>query len=111
MYRLATVACIAVALAICLCPGKDALGQNRDPEAVFERAEQREKTRIDTHCGPSVIDHLLQPFRRWDEKMEAIGGPQIVGLYAPIWQTGTQSGTSDLFSQSFNLYGEWELLH
>ena len=43
--------------------------------------------------------------------MEAVGGPQILGLYAPIWQTGTQSGVSDLLSQSLNLYGEWELLH
>ena len=42
--------------------------------------------------------------------MEAVGGPQILGLYAPIWQTGTQAGVSDLLSQSLNIYGEWELL-
>ena len=40
--------------------------------------------------------------------MEAVGGPTFLGLYAPIWQTGTQTGISDLLSQSLNIYGEWE---
>ena len=108
---IARVAWIVFMLAICLCAGKDAVGQIRDPEAIFEYAEQREQTRIDTHFGPNIVDRLFQPFRQFDERMESVGGPQIVGLYAPIWQTGTQSGVNDLLSQSFNLYAEWELLH
>ena len=109
--RTARLAGTLVALAVCFCPSKDAVGQIRDPEAIFEYAEQREETRIDTHLGPNIVDRLFQPFKRCDERMESVGGPQIVGLYAPIWQTGTQSGVSDLLSQSLNLYAEWELLH
>jgi len=44
--------------------------------------------------------------------MEAVGGPTFLGLYAPIWQIGTQGSPHDtMISQSFNLYSEWELLH
>ena len=83
--------------------------QNRDPKEVFERSEQLEERGVDTHFGPSVIDRVFDPFKYLDQKMEAAGGPQILGLYAPIWQTGTQKGVSDLLSQSVNIYGEWQL--
>ena len=88
-----------------------ATAQNRAPDEVFERAEQFEERDVDTHFGPSMVDRVFDPFKCFDEKMETVGGPQFLGLYAPIWQTGTQSGTSDLLSQSVNIYGEWELLH
>lgn len=88
-----------------------ATAQNRDPQAVFEYAEQREETGVDTHFGPSFIDRVFDPFKCFDTKLEEVGGPQILGLYAPMWQVGTQSGVSDLLSQSVNLYAEWKLAH
>lgn len=103
-------ACVAAALAIAFLTEEPATAQNRDPQAVFERAEQLEERGVDTHFGPTAIDRLFDPFKRFDEKMEAVGGPQILGLYAPIWQTGTQAGVSDLLSQSVNIYSEWKLL-
>jgi len=104
--RIAGLAGALVLLAVFFYPSKDAVGQIRDPEAIFEYAQQHEETRIDTHFAPNIIDRLFRPFKRFDERMESLGGPQIVVLYAPIWQTGTQSGVSDLLSQSFNLYAE-----
>ena len=96
-------ACIAAALAIAFSTEENAMAQNRDPQAVFEYAEQREETGVDTHFGPTAIDRIFDPFKCFDAKMEAVGGPQILGLYAPIWQTGTQAGVSDLLSQSLNM--------
>ena len=81
-------------MAVCLYPSEVAVGQVRDPEAIFESAEKREETRIDTHLGPNIVDHLFQPFKRFDERMESVDGPQIVGLYAPIWQTGLSRATT-----------------
>ena len=60
---------------------------------------------------PTVIDRVFEPHDDWRAKSEAAGGPTFLGLYAPIWQTGTQRGDDDnMISQSFNIYGEWELL-
>jgi len=101
---------VAAVFGVLLAAEDIATAQIRDPEAIFEYAEQLEEAEVDTHFGPSVFDRVFAPFKRFDAKMEEVGGPEIVGLYAPIYQTGTQSGTSDLLSQSLNLYGEWELL-
>jgi len=111
VYRAARFILVLVSMVICFGTGNRASAQIRDPEAIFESAERREETRIDTHCGPNFVDRLFEPLRTLDQHLEKAGGPQIVGLYAPIWQTGTQSGINDLLSQSFNLYAEWELLH
>ena len=97
-------------MTIALFGARTATAQNRAPDEVFQRAEQLEEAPVDTHFGPSVIDRVFEPLKCFDEKMEAVGGPQILGLYAPIWQSGTQTGASDLLSQSLNIYSEWELL-
>jgi porin len=102
--------CIGVVFAISFLTTEVATAQIRDPESIFEYAEELEETRVDTHFGPSIIDRVFEPLKRFDAKMEEVGGPEVVGLYAPIWQTGTPPGISDLFSQSLNIYGEWELL-
>lgn len=101
-----------IATTISLLVADRATAQNREPQAVFERAEQREEVGVDTHFGPSVVDRLFDPFKCFDTKMEAVGGPTFLGLYAPMWQGGTQGGQRDqMISQSVNLYSEWELLH
>lgn len=97
-------------LAVALACASAATAQNRAPDEVFERAGVLEERGVDTHLGSSGIDRAFDPFKSFDAKMEEVGGPQILGLYAPIWQSGTQAGTSDLFSQSLNIYSEWELL-
>ena len=94
------IGAVFVAVVILFFAAGLAKAQNRDPQAVFDYAEQREETGVDTHFGPTVIDRIFDPFKCCDEKMEEVGGPQVIGLYAPIWQTGTQSGVSDLLSQS-----------
>lgn len=99
------------ATAFLLLIATNAKAQNRDPEAVFQRAEQQEATQVDTHFGSGVVDKLFARFERFDTQIEAVGGPKILGLYSPIWQTGTQPGVDDLLSQSLNIYTEWELLH
>ena len=102
---------LGAVLAIAVCAENRAIAQNRDPEAVFERAERREDTGVDTHVGATCIDRLLEPLANARDNLNDAGGPNFLGLYAPIWQTGTQRGDDDnMISQSFNLYGEWELL-
>jgi porin len=105
-------ACLATVITITFLSEDSANAQNRAPDEVFERAEQLEETGVDTHFGPSCIDRVFYPFRCFDAKMEAVGGPTFLGLYAPMWQGGTQGSRNDqMMSQSLNLYGEWELLH
>ena len=102
----------AVTFALGLLTGENATAQNRDPQAVFERTEQLEEAGVDAHFGPNCVDRLFDPFRCLDAKLDAAGGPTFLGLYAPMWQGGTQRGPNDqMISQSVNLYGEWELLH
>ena len=102
---------LAVVCSIALPTIETATAQNRDPQAVFERAEQREETGVDTHLCPNHIDCLFESLARFDANMAAAGGPSILGLYAPIWQVGTQGGPDNqMISQSLNLYAEWQLL-
>jgi len=90
---------------------KTATAQDREPEAVFERAEQLEEMGVDTHFGPSFYDRLVAPHNDCCTNPESKDGPEFLGLYAPIWQIGTQDGpNNNMISQSFNLYGEWELI-
>ena len=90
----------------------NATAQNRDPEAVFQRAEQREEKGVDTHCPGGFADRLLDRLKNCSDRFENAGGPSVLGLYAPIWQIGTHGGSNNnMISQSLNLYGEWELLH
>ena len=85
--------CIATVAAIAFISEQNATAQNRDPQAVFEYAAQQEERGVDTHFGPSVIDRAFDPFKCFDAKMAEVDGPQILGLYAPLWQTGTQTGS------------------
>ena len=102
--------CLAAVVVIACLATDIASAQLRDPEAVFDRAEQIEETGVDTHLGPTFIDDLLEPLANCRDNLANEGGPSFLALYAPIWQTGTQGGRKDnLLSQSFNLYGEWEL--
>ena len=48
------VVCIGIAFVVVLLAEKKATAQNRAPDKVFERAEQREETGVDTHFGPTV---------------------------------------------------------
>jgi porin len=99
-------------LLISLFAADNASAQNRDPEAVFERAEQLEATGVDSHCFGGCFDDCLGDLKRASDNLEQAGGPSLLGLYAPMWQVGTQGGNnSNMFSQSFNLYAEWELIH
>lgn len=109
-YRSRKFSCCVAVLALVFSSREPATAQNREPQAVFERGEQREEHGVDTHFGPSFVDRIIAPLKRHDAKREAGGGPQILGLYAPTWQTGSQTGISELLSQSVNLYAEWELL-
>ena len=68
-------ACIATAVAVTFVTEQTASAQNRDPQAVFEYAEQLEERGVDTHFGPSVIDRIFDPLKCWDEKMETAGLP------------------------------------
>ena len=108
-WRMTQFLCFAITSTIVFSV-ESATAQNREPQAVFERAEQREQTGVDTHLFPSFVD-LVFPHNCCHAKSEAARGPEILGLYAPIWQIGTQDGPDNTFTQSFNLYGEWELLH
>ena len=54
-------ACLAFALAVL--SEETATAQNRDPQVVFEYAEQLEQRGVDTHFGPSVIDRVFEPFK------------------------------------------------
>ncbi|TWT84550.1 Porin AaxA precursor [Planctomycetes bacterium CA13] len=106
------IACLAVILSMHCITAMDARGQNRDPEAVFERAEQLELMGVDTHWYGGCFADCLSDLKRASDNLERSGGPSLIGLYAPIWQFGTQGGNkSNMLSQSFNLYSEWELLH
>lgn len=106
------IAYLAVMLSMHCITAMDARGQNRDPEAVFERAEKLDSMGVDTHCPGGCFDDLLGDLKRASDNLEQAGGPSLLGLYAPMWQVGTQGGNnSNMLSQSFNLYAEWELLH
>jgi porin len=108
--RIPRFACFATAFAILLTASESVMAQVRAPDEIFAEAERLEETRVDTHLGPSCIDRAFAPFKCMDTKLEEMGGPQLVGLYAPIWQGGTQRGHDNMISQSLNIYGEWELL-
>jgi len=109
--RVLRLACIATLFAMAIFAADEATAQNREPEEVFDRAEQREEMGVDTHFCPSCIDRLLEPVADCRDELKGEGGPDFLALYAPIWQAGTQGGRHDqMVSQSFNLYGEWELL-
>jgi hypothetical protein len=99
-----------IACVLCLVAQRSATAQLRDPQAVFENEAQREDQPSDTHFGPNCIDRLFAPLKACDDRREAAGGPTFLGLYAPIWQAGTQRGSDNsTLSQSLNVYGEWEL--
>ena len=103
---------IVTVLAILPLTANIATAQIHDPETIFNRAEEREETPFDVHLPRNCVDPLFEPFKCFDRRMEECGGPIFLGLYAPIWQAGSQGGEhSQMISQSLNLYGEWELLH
>ena len=77
-------------LLISLFVADSATAQNRDPEAVFQRAEQLEAKGVDTHCRGGRADSLLERLKNCSDRLENAGGPSFLGLYAPIWQIGTQ---------------------